>query len=443
MELLSGLSNTPLPTILCVAGVLFLLLSISGGLTGKITVPYTKQTTSAIIGGVLLTVGIAIYLVPKKSPEVSTVSSTTAENTKNDQTPPQKDADNGTSTTTIEPLSKTQNEQQKTVAVIHTPKKSSKILGSDVSTTKPKVPVNLKTYDWKEYGISFAVPSDLIIKSNTSEEFTAEGDLFTLRIKPWRDASVTNPIDVARTALDITPGTNKKVDTERELANLNGLKGYVAYATTTQDDRLVHMYISGFINLSNETNFTAQLLWFDSTPEENSLHAQTAIKILQSFASIATPEKSYSAVNWKKMTWDAYGIDFKIPVDFKEITSDNTQFTGHTGSVALSIKPFKDINITDPLKVAQKALDTSPGTQKKVLLQKDLNNLNGFRGYFAYAKADFEGEDSHLLVAGFLNPANETNFIVQLIYMNGTESQNSANMNVCVQLLATFKPSPK
>ncbi len=420
LDLLSSLAKTPLPTLLCIAGVLFLLLSVSGGLSGKIQIPAAKQKTTAFIGAALLIVGLVIYLAPRKESPMFTGDNPPIKEGKIDSQPeepaPFEDKTPKTQTPAVNP-----------------PKTQTEKTGSRIGEY-----AQMKGYTWQEYGIAFSIPSNFIVKSNTINEFSAVGDVCAVSIKPWHDPSITDPLNVALAAYQITGGTDKKIIEEVPLENLNGLKGHVAYVTAILNGRIVHMYIAGFINLSNSTNFTAQLLWYESTKEGDGTNARTAISILQSFKSIARNNGSGSG--GKEMTWGSYGINFKIPNNFKEIQSDNTQYTGYAGAVAISIKPFKDAGVSDPIKVAQMALDISPGTNKKVISEKDLKNLNGLNGYVAYATVTLDGAHSHLVIAGFLNPSNETNFIVQLIFADGSDAENKKNMNLCFDVLSSFKP---
>jgi hypothetical protein len=62
--ILKALQGTPIPTILVVAGIVFLLLSIAGQLAGRIVVPPERQRQAAIIGGLLLVVGVALNIAP-------------------------------------------------------------------------------------------------------------------------------------------------------------------------------------------------------------------------------------------------------------------------------------------------------------------------------------------------------------------------------------------
>jgi hypothetical protein len=62
---ITALKDTPIPTILVVAGIVFLLLAIAGQLAGRIAVAPERQRWAAIIGGGLLAIGIALHVVPQ------------------------------------------------------------------------------------------------------------------------------------------------------------------------------------------------------------------------------------------------------------------------------------------------------------------------------------------------------------------------------------------
>jgi hypothetical protein len=62
--ILKALQGTPIPTILVVAGIVFLLLAIAGQLAGRIAVAPERQRWAALIGGGLLAIGLALHIVP-------------------------------------------------------------------------------------------------------------------------------------------------------------------------------------------------------------------------------------------------------------------------------------------------------------------------------------------------------------------------------------------
>jgi len=63
-SILGALKETPIPTILVVAGIVFLLLSIAGQLAGRITVPAEQRRQATVIGAGLLAIGLALHIVP-------------------------------------------------------------------------------------------------------------------------------------------------------------------------------------------------------------------------------------------------------------------------------------------------------------------------------------------------------------------------------------------
>ena len=50
-SVIAALKDTPIPTILVIAGIAFLLLAIAGQLAGRIVVAPERQRWAAIIGG--------------------------------------------------------------------------------------------------------------------------------------------------------------------------------------------------------------------------------------------------------------------------------------------------------------------------------------------------------------------------------------------------------
>ena len=67
----AALKETPLPTILVIAGIAFLLLSMAGQLIGHITVPPERQRWAGATGIVLLLAGIALHVIPLVWPSAS------------------------------------------------------------------------------------------------------------------------------------------------------------------------------------------------------------------------------------------------------------------------------------------------------------------------------------------------------------------------------------
>jgi hypothetical protein len=69
MELFTTLGDTPLPTILVIVGSMFLLLAVVSRIGTYVTVAPKRQKWAAGIGGLLLVLGIGLYLVPPPASE--------------------------------------------------------------------------------------------------------------------------------------------------------------------------------------------------------------------------------------------------------------------------------------------------------------------------------------------------------------------------------------
>ncbi len=63
-DLLNALSQTPLPTILVLAGIGFWILAIAGSVAGKITVEPAKQKTAGLVGTAFIVLGLILFFAP-------------------------------------------------------------------------------------------------------------------------------------------------------------------------------------------------------------------------------------------------------------------------------------------------------------------------------------------------------------------------------------------
>jgi hypothetical protein len=64
MEILTTLKDSPIPTILVVAGFFFLALALMNQIGWKIKMSGQQQKVSLILGSVLLLLGLSLYLLP-------------------------------------------------------------------------------------------------------------------------------------------------------------------------------------------------------------------------------------------------------------------------------------------------------------------------------------------------------------------------------------------
>jgi len=85
-ELFGNLEKTPVPAVLVIAGLIFLLLSMAGKLAGQIEIPESRQTIAGAIGIVLLCSGIFLYVLPEIGNLSPSVTVTPMPSTTNDLT---------------------------------------------------------------------------------------------------------------------------------------------------------------------------------------------------------------------------------------------------------------------------------------------------------------------------------------------------------------------
>ena len=75
MEAITALKDTPIPNVLVLGGLAFLLLAVAGQVAGKIDVPPARQKWAALIGTLLLVSGVILYLIPSSPPSPNTIAS--------------------------------------------------------------------------------------------------------------------------------------------------------------------------------------------------------------------------------------------------------------------------------------------------------------------------------------------------------------------------------
>lgn len=75
LELLKLLQNTPIPSILVFGGIVFLIMSFVSKIGSNIEVEPSKKGLMAIIGCVLLVIGIGLYLIPAMPQAISSTGS--------------------------------------------------------------------------------------------------------------------------------------------------------------------------------------------------------------------------------------------------------------------------------------------------------------------------------------------------------------------------------
>lgn len=61
-DIINAFAGTPIPTILVVSGILFLLLSVAEKISGRLTIRESRKKQALVLGAVLLSVGVFLSL---------------------------------------------------------------------------------------------------------------------------------------------------------------------------------------------------------------------------------------------------------------------------------------------------------------------------------------------------------------------------------------------
>ena len=103
--------------------------------------------------------------------------------------------------------------------------------------------------------------------------------------------------------------------------------------------------------------------------------------------------------------WDAYGVAFTLPDDFRETSSNSETFEAEGEGMAFSITVFEDGDL-DEEDIVDFTLSIAEEINMDVADEADLVDVNGYVG--AYILGMKDGVAFYLL--GMIDPESETNF---------------------------------
>lgn len=145
------------------------------------------------------------------------------------------------------------------------------------------------------------------------------------------------------------------------------------------------------------------------------------------------------AADWIDMEWSAYNLSFQVPSDMKEYVNTEKQY-GVTGSVSLTINPWKDATITER-DAAQKAYDTVKGIDNRQLLDEgDLPDMeeSGLRGYYMIGSGYQNKRALYFLFVGVINPNSDVNFYLCFMWWDDPKT-NDVKVQLCEDIVKTFR----
>ncbi|MCC7506165.1 MAG: hypothetical protein IT259_12730 [Saprospiraceae bacterium] len=116
--------------------------------------------------------------------------------------------------------------------------------------------------------------------------------------------------------------------------------------------------------------------------------------------------------------WDTHGVGFSIPRDFTITTNNSEEFSAENGSMALSILPFQDENVTKD-NLAEAVVAMAVELEYDSVEAADEADVDDFTGY--YVKGTKDGVNA--LIVALLDRESSTNLLVVIAYENGKESK--------------------
>jgi hypothetical protein len=125
-----------------------------------------------------------------------------------------------------------------------------------------------------------------------------------------------------------------------------------------------------------------------------------------------------------ELRWDAHGIGFAVPGNFKVEANDADEFAATNGDQYLHITPIQDENITDE-HLAEALIAMAEGLEYDALTQAAAADLHDFTGYFVLGKKD----GVNALLMAMMDTKSSTNFLVVLVFADHSVQEAQAVAN--------------
>ncbi|MBK8556383.1 MAG: hypothetical protein IPL65_11725 [Lewinellaceae bacterium] len=125
---------------------------------------------------------------------------------------------------------------------------------------------------------------------------------------------------------------------------------------------------------------------------------------------------STAAFSQQKMLWDAHGIGFAVPSNFRVETNNVDEFSASNDNLYLSILPFQDEEITKD-NLADAVLSAAHEMNYDHVTEVDEVDLQDFTGY--YVLGEIEGV--HAVIMAMMDTESSTNMMVVIVYNEGYE----------------------
>ena len=128
-------------------------------------------------------------------------------------------------------------------------------------------------YTWKDYGVSFAVPSTHKVQRSSGEVFESGDQLTWLEMYPYKDSEAT-----AKGMISGIAGSEEGLTTMNEGAyKVGGYEGYWITCNVSSHPEWQFWYI-GFIDPASDVNFYAKIWYKKNSPEASKLAKEMSMK---------------------------------------------------------------------------------------------------------------------------------------------------------------------
>ncbi len=129
-------------------------------------------------------------------------------------------------------------------------------------------------YTWDEYGIKFSLAPDFVEKVNNNEEFSADGDMMSISIIPFKDETIDDS-DIAAYTISIAKSINLTSYEDVNVISMNDFKG--GYVEGVSDG--ARIFLMGLIDPISDTNFFVIITFID----QDHIATEEAIRMVKSF----------------------------------------------------------------------------------------------------------------------------------------------------------------
>jgi hypothetical protein len=147
----------------------------------------------------------------------------------------------------------------------------------------------------------------------------------------------------------------------------------------------------------------------------------TALAILA--ATLLTVNLSFAQT---KMVWDAHGLGFEVPDNFRIEKNNYEEFTASNKNLFLSIVPVQDEKVTED-DLADALIEMAKGLDYDVVSDADALEFDYFKGF--YVEGSKDGANAILL--SLLDTESSTNVLCVIVYADGYRDE-------AIQMAASF-----